>query len=375
MRKHLIIPLLAVTAALSGCRSHAELNEIAIAEAVGIDRDGNGCTVTLQYFNTDTTGGTTAIDSSKPNAVTVTGKGETIESALEAVSYSSGRNILLGSAGLIVFGRDAAGDLGDSLSFAMSHYTGNPRAFIAISETSAADILNVKFSEGNASVEKLECMLRNAEDLGLSCQTVLHEAAEMLAAPGKSTVLPLLEMSQSGSELTEEGNTVLLTGGAVCTPEGVAAELSPEDMSGLCLLMNDGAKCDMTVICRGKNVRVMLYGTKTRITPHFADNRLRFGVNVSADCKIVTSQLPDPFSERAAVERLVGSEVCRRVRSMLAKSVTAAGADPAGLCYKIRAHSPQVWENISEDLSGYLENTVFDVTSDIKMERYGVMHG
>ena len=234
---------------------------------------------------------------------------------------------------------------------------------------------NVKFSEGNASVEKLECMLRNAEDLGLSCPTVLHEAAEMLAAPGKSTVLPLLEMSRSGSELTEEGNTVLLTGGAVCTPEGVAAELSPEDMSGLCLLMNDGAKCDMTVICRGKNVRVMLYGTKTRITPHFADNRLRFGVNVSADCKIVTSQLPDPFSERAAVERLVGSEVCRRVRSLLAKSVTAAGADPAGLCYKIRAHSPQVWANISEDLSGYLENAVFDVTSDIKMERYGVMHG
>lgn len=375
MRKLRIIPLIALIAALSGCRTHTELNEIAIAEAIGIDRAGDGYTVTLQYFNTDTTGGTTAIDSSQPNAVNVSGKGETIESALEALSYSSGKSVLLGSAGLIVFGRDAAYDLADSLSFAMAHYSGNPCAYIAVSETSASDILNVKFSEGNASVEKLECMLRNAEDLGMNCPPVLHEAAEQLTAPTGSTVLPLLKMSDNGSELSEEGGTVLLAGGAVCTEHSYAAELSPEDMSGLLLLTEEDCKCEMTVIYRGKNVRVMLYGTKARIMPSLTDGRLLFVITVSADCKIVSSQLSEPYSDREAIERLAGEEVCRRVNSVLAKTVTALGADTVGLSYKIRSHSPELWNTVSANYRQFLSEALFSVSSDLKMERFGVMHG
>ncbi len=375
MKKFVMIPLIALIAALSGCRSHAELNEIAIVEAIGIDRTDDGYTVTLQYFNTDTSGGTTAIDSSQPNAVTVSGKGETIESALEALSYSCGKSIMPGSAGLIVFGRDAARDLMDSLSFAMAHYSGNPRAYIAVSETTASDILNVKFSEGNASVEKLESILRNAEDIGLSCPQVLHQAAEMLCAPTGSTVLPLLAVSENGSELTEEGNTVQLTGGAVCTADGYAATLTPEDMSGLLMLTRDGCKCEMTVICRGKTVRVMLYGTKARITPSLAGGKLNFDITVSADCKIVSSQLPDPYEERNAVERLAGDEVSRRVLSVLRKSANSLGADVAGLSYKIRSHSPALWNAVSADYRACLTEARFNISAHPEMERFGIMHG
>ena len=375
MKKILIIPLIAAIAALSGCRTHSELNEIAIAEMIGIDRAEDGYTVTLQYFNTDTTGGTTAIDSSKPNAVNVSGSGETIESALEALAYSSGKSVMLGSAGVIVFGKDAASDLADSLSFAMSHYTGNPRAYIAVSETTASDILNVKFTEGNASVEKLESMLRNAEDLGLSRPVVLHEAAEELCSPTESAVFPLFRLSENGSELTEEGNSVTLTGGAVCTSDGYAAEVTPEDLSGLAMLMNDGAKCEMTVMYRGKAVRVMIYGTSARIIPGYADGRLYFNVSLSADCKIVTSQLSDPYAERTAIEKLAGEELCRRIRSVLSKTANALGADTAGLSYKIRSGSPSLWNTLKENYRTHLTTAFFNVTADLKMERFGVMHG
>jgi len=376
MRKVLAILLTAVmTAALSGCNTHPELNELAIAEAIGIDKAEDGYTVTMQYFNTDTTGGTTAIDSSQPNAVTVSGTGETIESAIQALSYNCGKSVMLGSAGLIIFGRDAAYDILDKLSFAMSHYSGNPRAFIAVSETSASDILNVKFSEGNASVEKLEAMLHNAQRLGFGKPSVGHEAAELLSCPTGSVALTMLKASESGSELTEKGNTVIITGGAVCTDGSFAAKLTPEQMSGLGMLTENGSKCEMTVIFRRKDIRVMIYGTKTKIVPTLTDETLTFDIEMSGECKIVSSQLSDPYSDRNAIEHLAEEEIKRRVSSMLADSATALGADIAAFAYKIRAHSPDLWRTVSADYRSALRSAKFNISCEFRMERFGITHG
>lgn len=375
MKKLFSVLLLTAITLLSGCSSHAELNELAIAEAIGIDRTDTGYTVTLQYFNTDTTGGTTAIDSSKPNAVNVSGKGETIESALEALSYSCGKQVMLGSAGLIIFGKDAAADIRDSLSFSVSHYSGNPRAFIAVSETTASDILNVKFSEGNASVEKLEGLLKNAERLGIGCPLTQHEVLEMLCSPTSSAVLPLLKTSESGSELTEEGSSVSVTGGAVCTDDALAGRLTPEEMAGLNLLINENVTCELPVILRGKNVRLMIYGTGTKITPSLSEGVLVFEVRISGDCKIVSSQLPAPYEEREALEDLAGRAVQHRVQSALSSSVNRYGADIAGLSYRVRSYSPSLWNEVSPRWREYLSSAVFIVSCDFRMERFGVSHG
>ncbi len=372
--KRLIIVILAAAVILSGCSAHAELNELAIAEAIGIDRAGDGYTVTLQYFNTDTTGGTTAIDSSQPNAVTVSGSGMTIESALGAASYSCGKTVMPGSAGLIVFGKDAAFDLMDSLSFAASHYSGNPRAYIAVSETTAADILNVKFSEGNASVEKREGLMKNAEALGMSRTVMLHEAAEMLCEPTQSVVLPMLEAVDCGSELTEEGNTVTITGGALCTGDRFAGTLPPGAMSGLCLLTDEGATCEMTVKLRGEDVCLAVYGTDAKIAPSIENGAMRFDVRLSADCKIVSTQLSDPFGEREAVERIAAAELGARV-SLFLEAIKRYGADAAGLSYKIRSYSPEMWKAVAGNYREALENAEFTVSCDLHLERFGIMHG
>lgn len=372
--KKLIIPVIAAVFALSGCTAHTELNELAIAEAIGIDRDGGSFTVTMQYFNTDTSGGTTAIDSSQPNAVTVSGTGSTIESALETLSYNCGKSVMLGSAGLIVFGKEAAYDLADSLSFAASHYSGNPRAYIAVSETSAADILNVKFSEGNASVEKLEALMRNAEALGMSRLVMLHEAAEMLCTPTRSVVLPMLKAENSGSELSEEGSTVAVTGGAICTADRFAATLTPDEMSGLCLLTNDGATCELTVTLHGKTVCLVVYGTKVKYMPTVSAGRLVVQVGLSGDCKIVSTQLSDPYGEREATERLAGAVLKARAEGVL-KAAAQLGADITGLSYKIRSCSPEMWRSVSGRYREALKNAVFEVSCDLHMERYGIMRG
>ena len=102
-----LIPLIISALLFCGCVPHTELDKLAIAEAIGIDYENGEYTVTVQYFNTDASGGVTAVDSSAPNAVTAECGGKTIESALEGLSYKTGKEIMLGAVGVIVFGRNA----------------------------------------------------------------------------------------------------------------------------------------------------------------------------------------------------------------------------------------------------------------------------
>ncbi|MBP5604986.1 MAG: hypothetical protein J6X60_05525 [Ruminiclostridium sp.] len=153
--KKLALLITAAALILSGCSKTSGIEVLGIAEIIGIDRSESGFTVSVQYFNTNTSGGVTAVDSTSSNAVSAEGKGKTLESAFEALSYSTGKKIIFGSASVIVFGKDALASLKDALGLASSHYSGNLRAFITAADEKAADIVSVKFKEGNASVEKL----------------------------------------------------------------------------------------------------------------------------------------------------------------------------------------------------------------------------
>ena len=67
---------------LSGCIPHTELDKQAIVEAIGIDYSEGKYEVTIQYFNMEGAGGNSPIDPSKANIINVSGKGDTVSTAL-----------------------------------------------------------------------------------------------------------------------------------------------------------------------------------------------------------------------------------------------------------------------------------------------------
>lgn len=359
---------------LSGCVPHTELNRLGIAEAVGVDLENGLYTVTVQYFNTDASGGVTAVDSTAPNAVITSGSGRTIESAVEALSYKTGCNIMFGSAAILVFSEDALGSLEEALWLAISHYSGNPAAYVAAARGKASDIMNVRFKEGNASVEKLKDMLRNAEELGLSRTVRVHEALEKLCCPAGGVVLPLLQAYTGGPELTEEGSSVIIAGGALCTGGRFAGRLSVREMSGLHILdpaPGSLGNCEMTISYMGRDTRVMLYGTKAFIDPEYS-GRLSLGVHITADCKIVSTGISAPYSVRKELEELCAGELEKRVAELLEKTVTAYGADVSVISYVLVQHYPDLRILSGSELRNLLAGSAVSVTADVRMERYGV---
>ncbi len=369
--------LIALTAAvllLAGCVPHAELDRIGIAEAVGVDCNDGVYTVTVQFFNTDSSGGVTAIDSSAPNATVARGTGKTVEEALRELSYTSGNSILFGSAAVIVFGEGVLSSLGDSLALAASHYSGNLRAYICAARGSASDIMDVKFSEGNASVEKLEELLENAQQLGLCRPVRMYEAMEKLCGPTGSVALPLLTVTDSGTDTTEDGKGVKIAGGALCTGGKYAGELSVREMSGAHILDPTSERaCELVLPYRGYDTRVMLYGIGAEITPSVSGDKPELDVSVSADGKIVSTAIPSPYEAREELERLCERELSERAEALLTKTMTGHGADVTGLAYVIRSVSPGLWETVEQDFRAYLREAEIRVNAQVRMERFGIL--
>ena len=370
-----ILAVILVVVMLSGCVPHTELERLAIAEAVGVDFENGIYTVTVQYFNTDSSGGVTAVDSTAPNATVAEGRGSTIESALEALSYKTGRSITIGAAAVMVFGESALFALEDALRLAASHYSGNLRAEIAAARGKASDVMKVRFKEGNASVEKLEDMLRNAEELGLTRRITMYEVSEKLCGETKSVVLPLFQ-AYGGSELTEDGSGVIIAGGALCTGGKFTDELTVREMSGLAML--DPApesirNCEMTLSYMGGDTRVMLYKVKPHITPRYDGGKLSIDINITADCKIVSTNISEPYEQSEGIESICADEVCSRSIGLISRTFTDNGADVSGLGYAIRAHSPELWSAVANRYRDILRSAEYNITADIRMERYGVV--
>ena len=65
------------------------------------------------------------------------------------------------------------------------------------------------------------------------------------------------------------------------------------------------------------------------------------------------------------------------IRRWIAVLAAAAelGADITGLSYKIRSRSPQMWESVAANYREVLKKAEFRVSCDLRMERYGIMHG
>ena len=135
--KLVIFCLFSVTS-LSGCLPHTELDEQAIVEAVGIDYADGEYEVTVQYFNMEGTGGSSPIDSTKANVVNISGKGESVSTALNSASVKCGKSFMYGITSVIVMGREALKqDILKTLSFAESYYQSNTSVLVAAADGKA----------------------------------------------------------------------------------------------------------------------------------------------------------------------------------------------------------------------------------------------
>lgn len=360
---------------LCGCLPHTELDEQAVVEAIGIDFSDGEYEVTVQYFGMEGSGGNYPIDASKANVITVSGKGESVSTALESGSVKCGKNFMYGITTIIVIGKEALKqDVVKTLSFAESIYQSNPNLLIAASEK-ASDVMDVKFKEGIISVEGLKMLLKNSQYHGLGKNVKMLELLSEQRRKDAGTALPLLKVVETGTSATDDGKAVELSGGYLITGRTFKDELSLADLSGLQLLSENPKNTTVSATINGEHIEATLYGIRCETDYHYEGEKLYFSIKLNADGKYTDSQLKNKdasFGE--AVEKACASIICERIEKAVADTVLKYGCDPFGLKYVISSRNHKEWIRIEDNFGELLKNATFSVSCDIDIDRFGISH-
>ncbi len=355
---------------------HTELDDLAIVEAIGIDYSEGKYEVTVQYFNMEGSGGSSPIDQSKSNIINISGKGDTVSTALESATIKCGRNFMYGITTVILLGRETLNtDVLKTLSFAESYYQSNPSVLVAAAEEKASDILDVKFKEGIISIEKLEMLINNAEYYGMCESVKILEFLSEQYRKNAASALPVLGIVDNGSDASDDGKTVELKSGVLIASHKYSDELSLSDLSGLQLLGDKPRNTTVSAEIEGNNVSVTIYDIDKSIKHSLEDGKLMFHISLHGNGKYTDSQLNNKSDYYGkAAERICADTLKKRIEGALLNTVIKHGCDPCELKYVISSEDYMEWIRIEDNFSEMLKEAEFVIDCDIDIDRFGIAH-
>ena len=367
-----LIAAVLAAAMSSGCIPHTELDEKAIILAIGIDYEEEEYSVTFQHYSPTGLGGQALVDNSQPNVLTSSGKGKDVYEALEDASIKCGRELMLGVTQIIIIGEDAAeNSVADVIDFSKSFFQCHPDMLVAVAEGKAEDYMQVKFSEGIASTQKLKYLLQNAERRGMIALPAALDLFIALATEQKSACLPRLTLIEDGkSDASEDGKTIEISGGVLIKGGKAQDNADMDTMKGLQLMEGCGSETTVTFDHEGEMTSVGLIGIKRDVTPLFEDGRLIFQVKLRSGGRYFTTP-SDGFNEEnnRITERECARKLTEIMQSAAESTVLKYGADPINLERTVRHHDYKLWTLLKEDWEETLKNCEFRFDVEVNIDR------
>ena len=98
-------------------------------------------------------------------------------------------------------------------------------------------------------------------------------------------------------------------------------------------------------------------------------------INIRADGKYTDSQLINKdLTFSSEIESMCAETLNNRIMDALSVTATEAGCDPCGLKYVISSADYTRWLRISENFSDFLKEAEFHISTDIDIDRFGIIH-
>lgn len=367
-----LIGLVLAAIMFSGCIPHTELDEKAIILAIGIDYEDGEYSVTYQHYSPTGLGGQTLVDNSQPNVLTSSGKGKDVYEALEDASVKCGCELMLGVTQIIIIGEEAAkNSVEDVTDFSRSFFQCHPDMLIAVAEGKAEDYMQVKFSEGIVSTQKLKYLLNNAESRGWITLPSALDLFIALQTQQQSACLPRFTLIEDGkSDSSEDGKSIEI-GGGVLLKNGKAQDNTDMDtMKGLQLIDGCASETTVTFDHEGEMTSVGLIGIKREIVPVYEEEKLIFQVKLTSGGKYFTTPSEGFNAENNRItEQECAAKLIEIMQKAAESTVQKYGADPINLERTVRHHDYKLWQKLSEDWEETLKSCEFRFTVEVNMDR------
>lgn len=378
-----LLPLLLFT----GCIQGVQTSELALVEAVGIDRTDDGrLKLTLQIFAPRGSGSATAVDSSKNNSAILTATGDTISQAVEQANQMQGKTMFLGHNRVIVLGQSlVAESIQPILSFFDRSENTRQNARVLVSAVTAEEIVSTGVQQGILSAESLEAMIRQGEESDGALECNYFSLSMQLDDTGGSALIPVIRplpeeetqsQSQDSSSSGEEGvsmaqlNHFQLEGTALLQNYALTTVFSQEVTKGLCFLLNESDYPVLVLSYEDTTLSARLHQSSSSWSVSGE------GAVLSVQAKASIDELLQPGERESEndftqMEQLAGEEIASLCQFAY-REVTAYQANVLDLMDQLKWSDGDAWEAMKEKPEEFLAGLSLQVEVEVTFDRTGL---
>lgn len=278
--KKLLLTLIILTTLffMSGC-SYKELNDLAIASAIGIDYENNEFIITSQILNFQKNE-----ESSEENVILYEGKGETIGEAIRNTYLQYPNKLHMGHLELIVLNKNAANE---KLTEISDYFIRSPEArsncyFMISTEGSAKDILTPsEESEDTFTANKIVKIVEDTKKYqGITTLMTLDQISIAFLSKGTYPVITSLKYEKD----EEKYSNVISTGLVVLKEDNkITDELTKEEATAYNIINKNLTDVMLSFEYQDNNLNVIIFNPSSKINVKIKDNKLKINIDLTLE--------------------------------------------------------------------------------------------
>ncbi|MFJ7737463.1 Ger(x)C family spore germination protein [Lysinibacillus sp. NPDC097287] len=388
MKKVLTIILLTtLTLVLSACWSKRELNELAIAVALGVDKVDDEYEISVQVVDPSEISSKQATSGRAP-VITYHAQGKTVFEAIRKVTTSSPRKPYFSHLQIIVIGEELASEgISPIIDFlARDHEIRNDFNVIMANKTTAKAVLNVLTSIEKIPAQKMANSIKNSEKYWGSTRSVnIDEIITALRNDGNSPVLSVIEVigdqkigiDMANVERIDTPVFLEFTGLAVFQQDRLMGVLSEEESKSFNIL-NDNINNTIEVIsCPNEGeLSTEIINSKTKIKGKIQNGTPKINVSIDIDQNVSEVNCTINLAENETIpminektSKLIKGEVEKVLHTMQQKYQV----DNLGFNEVLHRENPKEWKKIKDDWSTLFPELEVIVEVNVSTRGLGTM--
>ncbi|WP_339799765.1 Ger(x)C family spore germination protein [Paenibacillus sp. FSL R5-0744] len=371
---------------VTGCWSRRELNDLAIAVGIGIDKIGDQYQVSAQVVLPSQIAGSKGGSPQSPvNLYKATGN--TVYEALRKITTLSPRKIYISHLRILVLGEDLAKEGISSVLDFMSRDTDtrNDYFIVVAKDTKAEDTLKILTSLEKIPAVRLFSSLETSEKQWAPTSTVtLGTLITELVSKGKNPVLTGVVINgnvdvgqtQKNVETVDSPTELKYSGLAVFKEDKLIGWLNPEESKVYNYLTNKVKSTVFYIQCpEGKKVSLDVFEAHSKIkgSMHNDNPEISIEQHIESDigevqCRNLDLTNPKTITE---LEQIANQKVVHLFETTIKKVQQEFKSDILGFGEVIHRSNPQAWKKLKDNWDQTFVNLPVSVKTDIKIRQLG----
>jgi len=386
VRKLLMILLLCILLIVTGCWNRRELNELAIATGMGIDKQGEQYKVSVQVVVPSEIAAKKGLG--RTPVVLYSAVGDSVFEAIRKMTTESPRKIYIAHLRILILGEKLASEgIGKSLEFLTRDSEARSDFFIAVSkESKAEDVLKVLTTLDSIPANMLFSSLETSQKVWAPTMSVTMD--ELIAALTSESRNPVLTGILVHGDPNEGGSSdsvknvkspvrLQYTTLAVFRKDKLIGWLNEMESKAYNYIMDKVHSTAAVIKCpSGGNITLEVIRTKTKVKGKVIHKKPQIEINIRGEVNVnevgCEIDLTKPRTIRQ-VERIAENRVKELVNEVIHTAKQKYKVDIFGFGQVIRRSNPKAWKVLRRDWDRYFMDLEVIVNVDASIRQLGTV--